>query len=478
MRLNQLQVLSQAEIEQIHAASLDVLENCGVRIYSDKVLDILEPHGVIVDRATKLCKFPKELVEKCIAMAPSQFELYDRDGKNPITIGNGVPRCASGHNGVFYMDPVTKERRYSTVRDVEEFGIVSQAMESIEIVGVPLNPADVPPQSTLLHATKALFETTEKPLFLSTESCEVVVGLLDMMRAVLGTDDPSKTPNAIIQLSPSSPLFWTESTVNGVVETAKAGVPLTILPEPMSGLSAPYSVAGLLAEHNIEALSGIIIAQLVNPGCPVIYGSSWTTIDMRGMQAIIGSPESTILRVAGAQMARFYKIPAHTTATNTDSNAYDEQHAWESVLSNVCAMGADNDIVMNSGMFASGLTTTLEQLVMDNEVNNLVKRIMRGVEVNAESIAAEVIKNVGPQGDFMTEDHTMDNLYGDEFYWPTIRADMNYDAWMADGAPTADVLASRIAKKILAEGNKKWPGDEISAKLKAVIDKFEVENPG
>lgn len=478
MRLNQLQVLSQTEIEQIHAASLDVLENCGFRIHSDKVLDILEPHGVIVDRATKLCKFPKELVEKCIASAPAQFKLYDRNGKNPITIGDGVPKCASGHNGVYYMDPVTKERRYAVVRDVEEFGIVSQAMDSIDIVGVPLDPGDVPPQSTLLHGAKALFETTEKPLFLSTESCEIVRSLLDMMRVTLGTDDPSKTPNAVIQLSPSSPLFWVESAVEGLVETAKAGVPLNVLPEPMSGLSAPYSVAGLLTEHNIEVLSGLIIAQLVNPGTPVIYGSSWTTIDMRGMLAIIGGPETTILRIAGAQMARFYNIPAHTTATNTDSNAYDEQHAWESVLSNICAMGADNDVVMNSGMFATGLTTTLEQLIMDNEVNNLVKRIMRGVEVNEESIAAEVIKNVGPQGDFMTEDHTLDNLYGDEFYKPTIRANLNYDAWMADGAPTADVLANRIAKKILAEGNKVYPGDEMSAKLKAIIDKFEEENPG
>ena len=475
MRLNRLEVLTQEEIRKIHAASLDILENCGMKIFSDKVLKILEEGGCIVDYDSKVCKFPAELVERCIDLAPSQFQLYDRDGNNPITIGDGVPKCASGHNGVFYIDPQTLERRYATVQDVAEFGIVSEAMNSIEIVGVPLNPMDVPVKSTLLHAAKALFETTKKPLFLSTENCEVVVSLMDMMRAALGKEDLSETPNAIIQLSPSSPLFWCESTVEGVVEACKAGVPLTVLPEPMSGVSAPYTVAGLLTQHNVEALSGIVIAQTVRPGTPVIYGSSWTTYDMRTMLAIIASPESTILRAAGCQMARFYKVPAHTTATNTDSNAYDEQHAWESVLSNILAMGADNDIVMNSGMFATGLTTTLEQLVMDNEVNNLIKRIMRGVQVDEDTIGAEVIKEVGPMGNFMMEEHTLDYLYTDEFYQPTIRANMQYDAWRADGAPTADVLAGRIAKKVLAEGNKAYPGDELKEKLNAVIQKFEEE---
>ena len=127
MRLNRLEVLTQEEIRKIHAASLDILENCGMKIFSDKVLKILEEGGCIVDYDSKVCKFPAELVERCIDLAPSQFRLYDRDGNNPITIGDGVPKCASGHNGVFYIDPQTLERRYATVQDVAEFGIVSEA---------------------------------------------------------------------------------------------------------------------------------------------------------------------------------------------------------------------------------------------------------------------------------------------------------------------------------------------------------------
>ena len=473
MKLSMFEVLSQREIAMIHAASLRVLEECGVKVHSTKVLNLLEDGGCTVDRSSKICKFPRALVEKCIQSVPSEFDLYDRNGSKILRIGDGTPYCASGHNAVFCIDPKTLERRYAKVQDVEEFGIISQWCESIDIVGVPLNPMDVAPCSTLLHATKALFETTTKPLFLSTESCAIVESLIEMMKAVAGAEDIGSCPNAIIQLSPSSPLFWDANVAEGVVATSKAGIPLVLLPEPMSGVSSPYSVAGLLTEHNIELLSGVVISQLAAPGAPLMYGSSWTTYDMRYSNALIGAPETTLLRIAGCQMARFYHMPSHTTATNTDSNAHDEQHAWESVLSNIAAMNAQNDIVMNSGMFACGLTTSLEQLVMDNEMNRIIKRLMRGIEVTEESIAADSIIEIGPGGNFLMEDLTLDNLYSDEFFKPSIPMDLRYESWMAAGAPTVDVVAGTLARDILKKGNPVPLNEETIQKLDAIIAKFE-----
>lgn len=476
MKLNRMQVLSAEEIVEVHQASLRILSECGVKIFSEKVLRMLEEKGVGVDWQTKTARFSPEMVERCIRLAPKTFDLYARDGKRAFTVGDSVPHCASGHNAIFCIDPRTLERRYASVQDVREFGIVSEQMATIDLVGVPLNPIDVPAKSTLLHAAKALFETTNKPLFFSTENSLVVKSLIEMMRVVAGREDINNCPNAIIQLSPSSPLFWDGNTVEGVLECALAGVPLAVLPEPMSGVSAPYTVAGLLTENNTEFLSGLVIAQLVQPGLPVVYAASWTTYDMKYSYAQIASPETTILRIAGCQMARSYEIPSHTTATNTDSNAYDEQHAWESVLSNMAAIFSENDIVMNSGMFASGLTTSLEQLVMDNEMNGYLKRIMRDTPVDRDSIAEEVIKAVGPQGNFMMEDHTIENLRSGEFYEPTIRVNLKYESWQAEGAPTVDVYAGKIARDILAKGNARYPGDELMDRLDAVIARFEAQN--
>lgn len=476
MNLNNFEVLSQQEIHMIHKASLRVLSECGLRINYSPVQDLLEDAGAAVDRTTGICKFPPALVERCLQSVPSQFDLYDRNGNKAMCIGDGTPHCASGHNAVFCLDPATGERRYAVLKDVEEFGIISQWCESIDIVGVPLNPQDVPASSTLLYAARALFETTDKPLFLSTESSRIVKSLIAMMKAVAGTEDIGSRPNAIIQLSPSSPLFWDSDVLEGVLETCRAHVPLNILPEPMSGVSSPYSVAGLLTEHCIEALSGIVISQLAAPGAPVMFGCSWTTYDMRYSNALIGRPESALLTIAGCQIARFYNIPSHTTATNSDGNALDQHQGWESVLNNFTAMNAPNDIIMNSGMFACGLTTSLEQLVIDNEVNRIIKRLRQGIAVNEESIAADSIIDVGPAGNFLMEDLTLDNLYTDEFFQPSIHVNTQHDAWIKEGAPTVDKVAGRMVKEILSKGNPVVPPQQLVDQLNSIIAEFEANS--
>jgi trimethylamine--corrinoid protein Co-methyltransferase len=475
MRLTPFETLSQSEIIAVHAASLDILENCGVLVHSATVLRMLEDNGCEVDYAKKSARIPKKLVESCISMAPHTFTLYDRMGRAACVVGDAEPKCASGHNAIFVMDTQSNERRYATVRDVEAFALLSDQLENIDIVGVPLNPQDVSSKATLLYAVKALFENTTKPLFFSTESREVNVAIIDMMKAVAGTDDIAKCPNAICQLSPTSPLYWEKGAVEGIVDAAQNGVPLNILPEPMSGVSAPYSVAGLLTVHNTEVLSGIVIAQIVRPGTPVIYGSSWTTYDMKSTAAVIASPETHILRVAGCQMARYYNVPSHTTALNSDANGHDEQNAWEKALSNICAICADNDVVMNAGMFASGLTISLEQLVLDDEMNGMIRRMRKGVDVSEGSIAAEVIKNVGPARDYLLEDHTLDNLRSGEFWESRTKFCQNYEQWISQGAPGAEMLAKRRAEALQNNGKTNPLDEDTSKLLYNIIKRFEKE---
>ena len=475
MRLAPFTTLSPEDIKAVHAASLDILENCGIMVHSEKVLEILEQCGAKVDYEKKNAKLPAALVEKCIAAAPSRIMLYDRDGKPAFNLGEAIPRCASGHNAIFITDAETNDRRYAKVQDVEAFALISDRLRNIDIVGVPLNPQEVPRKATLLYAVKALYENTKKPLFFSTESREVNLAIIDMMKAVAGKDDISGCPNAVCQLSPTSPLYWERGAAEGVRDAALNGGPLNILPEPMSGVSAPYSVAGLLTVHNAETLSGVVIAQLVRPGAPVLYGSSWTTYDMKRSTAIIASPETHILRVAGCQMARFYDIPSHTTALNSDANAHDEQNAWEKALSNICAICADNDIIMNAGMFATGLTISLEQLVLDDEINGIIKRMRTGVDVNASTIAAEVIKNVGPAKDYLMEDHTLDNLRSGEFWEGDTVHFQNYEKWIADGARNVEYQAKARVEEILRAGTRNKLDDAVVERLSRIIAKFERE---
>ena len=241
----------------------------------------------------------------------------------------------------------------------------------------------------------------------------------------------------------------------------------------MTGVSAPYTVAGLLTMHNTEVLSGIVLSQLVRPGTPVIYGSSWTTFDMKYTSAIIGSPETSMLRVAGCQMARYYNMPSHTTAPNSDSNAHDEQNSWEKTISNMCAICGGNDLIMNSGMFATGLTISLEQLVLDDEINGIIRRLYRGIKVNEDTIGAQVINSVGPKGSFLTEDHTLKFLLSEEFREVKVSNTNNYDNWMNSGAPTVEQNAGKIVQEYLKAGNDKVLERDIIEKLDRIIKVFE-----
>lgn len=473
MKFQDFKVLSDQEIVQIHEASINILENTGVLIYSKKALDLLNSKGADVDYDKKLVKISRKMVESCLKTVPKTIDLFDRNGNKYLTLGDGVPKCASGHNAIFIIDAETNERRNSTVKDVENFALISDRLEDIDVVGVPVMPQNVTPQASLLYAVRALYENATKPLFFSTESTAVNASIIDMMKIIAGKSNISECPSAISQLSSTSPLLWEPGAIDALIDVAQEGVPLNLLPEPMTGVSAPYTVAGLLTMHNTEVLSGIVLAQFVRPGTPVIYGSSWTTFDMKYTAAIIGSPETSMLRVAGCQMARYYNMPSHTTAPNSDSNAHDEQNSWEKTISNMCAICGGNDLIMNSGMFATGLTISLEQLVLDDEINGIIRRLHRGIEVNKDTIGAQVINRVGPKGSFLTEDHTLKFLLSGEFREVKVSNTNNYDNWLALGAPNVEQNAGKIVKEYLEAGNNKVLGRDVIEKLDRIIKAFE-----
>lgn len=473
MKLTDFTVLSDADINLIHEASLDVLGNAGIMVYSRKALELLEKNGADVDYEKKIAKIHPALIEKALKSVPQKFELYNRDFTKAITIGDGIPKCGSGHNAIYFITADSVERKAAQIKDVENFAIISDYLEDIDIVGVPLMPQDVEvPLTSLLYAVKALYENTTKPIFFSTESSEVNASLIEMMKAVAGKSDISECPNAISQLSPTSPLFWEEGAVDALIHVAEEGVPLNILPEPMSGVSAPYSVAGLLTIHNIEVLSGLVISQLIRPGTPVIYGSSWTTYDMKYTTAIIGSPETSMLRIAGRQMAKFYGMPSHTTAPNSDSNLLDEQNAWEKTISNMCAICAGNDIVMNSGMFACGLTISHEQLVIDDEINGIIRRLYRGIDVSRESIDVESIKSVGPRGNYFMEDLTLNNLRSGEFRETKVSNLKHFDTWVNEGSNSVVQNANKKVNEYIMKGPKNPLSESKVQSLNDIIKNF------
>jgi trimethylamine--corrinoid protein Co-methyltransferase len=314
---------------------------------------------------------------------------------------------------------------------------------------MPQDVAD--PKKTLLYGVRACIENSRKPLFFSTDNAEVNRTVIAMMEAVF-PGNLRESPYGISQISPTSPLFWEGGVLDALRDTVEGDVPLAILPEPMAGVSAPYTLAGLLTVNNAEFLSGLAIAQLLKPKSRILYANSWTTTDMRNGSALVGSVETSICRIAGAQLARFYQIPSHTTAPNSDNHAHDEQNAWEKTFSTLAAVAAGNDLIVNCGMFATGMTCSHEQLVMDEEIANLSKRFAAGIDVSEESIAKDLIRQIGPRGDgYLISEHTLSRLRGGEFFTPRVAARGPYASWVAGGSRDSHAIAKSVSESFGAK---------------------------
>ena len=472
MRLSTLQVLSDEEIKQIHEATLDVLSTCGVKVLSPRMVSFLGERGLRVDRGKELVFFSRASVEDALSHVPAQFEVFDREGQFAFVLGDGVPKVAAGHNAVFWVDSETGETRPSTVADVEQFARICEVLPHIDMIGIPVMPQDVPnPRMSLLYGVKACIENSRKPVFFSTDNATVNRAVIRMLEAVF-PGNLREQAYGISQFSPTSPLFWEGSVLEAVMDTVERDVPLALLPEPNAGVSCPYTLAGLLTVNNAECLSGLVMTQLLKPGAKVLYANSWTATDMRNGYALVGSVETSICRIAGAQLARFYRVPCHTTAPNSDNHAHDEQNAWEKTLSMFCSVGAGNDLIVNCGMFATGMTCSHEQLIMDEEISAMSRRIAAGLAVDKDTIARDLIVEIGPRGTgYLTANHTLERLRSDEYFMPRLAVRGPYALWRAKGCKDTYQLARAQAKKLGAECSASLDA-ERRARLDEILNEF------
>ncbi len=472
MKLQLLKVLSDSEIQQIHEVTLDILQSCGVKVHNLAMLTFLKERGLDVDVESHTVKFSRSSIEDALSTIPEKFDVFSRDGDFAFTLGDGIPKIAAGHNAVFWVDSDTGETRPSTVEDVEIFARLCDRLENIDVVGIPVMPQDVPDaRATLLYGVRACVENSRKPIYFSTDKKDVNRACIELLRRAFKGDLESQV-YGISQLSPTSPLFWEETVIDAIMDTVGTGVPIAILPEPNAGVSSPYTLAGLITMNNAECLSGLAMIQMLKPGAKVMYANSWTTTDMRSGAALVGSCETTICRIAAAQLAKFYKTPSHTTAPNSDNHAHDEQNSWEKTLSQFCSVASGHDLIVNCGMFATGMTCSHEQLLMDEEISAMSRRIAAGIDVRPETIAADLIKEIGPQGEsYLTAEHTMQWLRSDEYYVPRLAVRGPRAAWEAAGAKDTYEIAKDEAKALETKPAS-IIDDERKAKLAEIIQSF------
>jgi trimethylamine--corrinoid protein Co-methyltransferase len=290
-----------------------------------------------------------------------------------------------------------------------------------------------------------------------------------MTKAVTGSDDIGSKPVLSCHISPSAPLRWTPATCDIIMHVLDEGVPFYILPAPVAGATSPVTLAGHLVQHNAQILSGVVIAQTLRAGHPVVYCNAHTIFNMREGNPIIATPETLLLRQAGAQMARMYNVPSHSIGFDTDAHIVDQQCVWEKALSAMACVSAGIDVMVNLGMYSTGLNVSFESLVIDHEIFSQLRRFQRGIEVTDDHLAVDVINKIGTWGSYLEEEHTLKHFRSENWY-PDISCRKLFEKWDEDGHKDALAVAHEKAQSLISQKPRKYLDSRVIKELEKIID--------
>jgi trimethylamine--corrinoid protein Co-methyltransferase len=306
-----LNMFTEDDLYDIHCATLEVLQNVGIKVTSSEAQKTFADGGCDVNPRTGIVKIPNYLVEDAITSAPDTLLLAGRDPERDFVLGQRRVGFINFGEGINVIDPFTRELRKSTTRDVAETTLMCDALDQLDCVLRPVDAQDQPAQVSALYEAEQVFSNTTKHCFLNPGGGRRAQITIDMAASIVGSrEDLRKRPIFSCNVCPTSPLQLVPECTEVIIECAKSGIPVNLLSMAMAGGSAPVTLAGTLTTHNAEVLSGIVLSQLTRKGAPVIYGSSTTIMDLKYTTAAVGAPELGMINAAVAGLAQYYLLPS------------------------------------------------------------------------------------------------------------------------------------------------------------------------
>jgi trimethylamine--corrinoid protein Co-methyltransferase len=465
------EVFMQQQVDQIHEASLQILEQIGVEFGWPPALEVLAKGGAKVEGERVF--FSPRMVEEQLKKAPSQFRIYARNPEKDVIIGGDHIAFAPGYGAPFVTD-LNNGRRKGTLKDFENFVKLIEASPYQDICsGVPIEPSDVAHENRHAWKLYTAMKYSDKCFMGSSMGQERARDSIRMASILFGSEAQLAEKPRLISIQVSlTPLKYDARMLGAIMEYAGAGQPQLISSLSMAGATGPATLAGNLALQNAEVLAGIVLTQLVREGAPVVFAGASSNADMRSVHLSIGSPEMTLNTAATAQMARFYNLPSRSGGAVCDAKVPDAQAGYESMMSLLMAQVSGINFVLHSaGILESYNCMSYEKFIIDDEICGMVKRIKRGYEVNADTLGLNVIKEAGPGGQFLDTDHTFEH-FRTEFYQPRLSNRDVYESWYDKGSPQCMHAANKRYKKILETYEAPELPADVDKDLQKFIDKI------
>jgi len=459
--------LSDDQVREIHYATLEILSQTGVDMQDPQGREILLGAGAWESEGR--LKVPEHLVTDAIDKAPSRIPMHDRLGNLTMPLELGKVFFGAGSDTTFTLDVQTGERRRTTAQDVEDIARVCDALDNIDFIMSMGNPSDVPPDDLYIHEFVGMIRGSVKPNVYTAKDRADVEDIYRIAAAVVGGEEALREkPFFLLYAEPISPLMIIEESLQKLIFCAEKGVPSGYIPSPNTGGGGPITLAGALALGNAECLVGLVIAQLLNPGTPYIYGMNTAAMDMKTTIISYGSPEWPLGMMAQMDLARYYGLPAWSAAGATDSKVVDAQAGIEMTFSILANFLARATLVHDVGYIEYGSTSSMEALVIADEIIRQTRFLVEGVEVSPRTLALDATARVRPGGGYLADDHTLEN-----WRWAQWHADLidreRYDGWVEKGSKDMFARANERAKRILEEHRVAPLPEEAEAVIQEIL---------
>jgi len=466
-----LEILNPEEIEAIHNTSLSILEEVGVTFPNEEILSLLEGRGAEVDHDRQVARIPGGLVEEAVRALPKDFSVTPGDSGNPVVFGDGNLKLAMDTTPDI-VDCMTNTKRRGTTDDTLKGIAVGNALETVRTVSAHCLPAEVPQTAADVVCYKLLYAYSPKPVATWIYSSRSADFIVEMAKIVAGGETELRhKKNLTYFAEPVSPLRYAPHTLEIVLKLTKHGLPIYLGPMVTAGGSGPVTLAGTVALQNAEILHGLVMIYVCNPEQPAIYSCLSHTLDLRTGVIQYGAPEQALLAVAGTQMAKRYGLAVCGNVNLSDANLPDYMYGFQAGTTAAYALAAGWEMIGfmgfgSTGSIGNGVGLSLEQTILVDEALKYLSRILRGIEVNEQTLALDLIKKVGIGGNFLGEEHTVRHMRNELWRGDGIFDLFDYETWSKKPESSLD-RAHRKLLSILKEG---YPPEPVldESKMKAL----------
>lgn len=476
LRIKPLRIMSPEDVDRVHCSSLDVLDQMGIRIYSERALRILADAGADVDFKAGVAKIPSHLIQEALDRCKRPVRLCARNPKYDVTLDDDHIHLMTDGSGIGVLDSATGERRESTKKDVEDSARLADNLEYLNMYYPLVTPLDVPKHSHVLHELDASFNNCEKHITSGTTYMkEEAVFAVKMAQAVAGGEDElRRRPVLSAVVCTSSPLVL-GLTTDAAIEFARAGVPPIVMTMPLVGASSPVTLAGPIVLGNAQVLALITVLELDTPGAPMIYSSVPMAMEPLSGLFAAAFPAATMVTLAHIQMSKFYKLPIFVGGWGSCSKVPDEQAAYEKSVMGYSMILAGADINSGPGLLENYTILSYEQVVIDHEIYTMMLETLKGIDVSDETIAIDIAKKVGHEGHYLGQKHTVRHFK--DLWMPVLSDPRPFQAWAKDGSKTVVKSASDKVKEILASHKVDQLPKSVQAEFTRIITEGEEKIP-